>query len=131
MKHRSIAYRIPLGLVVAAILCSNGVVAMDWETAAEVATCRRHSGYEKLAARAGDLLREHGIHSELDYLAKPDKSGIEALTTDPERAGRWVLYVNVRDAAEARRIVASAIKDGLRITLSTKDPTPQVSATPN
>jgi hypothetical protein len=107
--------------------------AMDWDTAAEVATCRNRTGYQELAARAADLLSKHEIHSMLMYFAKPDKDGIEMLLTDPKQAGRWGLYVHVRDARQARRLMASAIKDGLHVTLSTKDPdpTPEVGATPN
>jgi len=108
------------------------VSAMDWDTAAEVATCRNHAGYQELAARANDLLTKHGIHSMLMYFEKPDKNGIEALSVHPEEAGRWGLFVHIRDAAQARRLVARAIKDGLHVTLSTKDPdpTPEVGATP-
>ena len=105
---------------------------LEWDTAAEVATCRNHAGYEELATRTTDLLSKHKINSTLMYFAPPDKDGIEALTTDPHGAGRWGLYVHIRDAREARRLVAGAIKDGLAVTLSTKDPmpTPEVGARP-
>ena len=101
------------------------VSAMDWDTAAEVATCRNRPGYQELAARASDLMTKHGIHSMLMYFAKPDKDGIETLSVHPEQAGRWGLYVHIDDARRARGLVANAIKDGLNVTLSTKDPDPE------
>ncbi len=134
MKSQSSAIGVgfKLALITAIILCSAVAGAMDWDTASEVATCRNHRGYETLGVRATDLLREHKIHSMLMYFAKPDKNGTEALTTDSKQAGRWGLYVNVRDAPQARRLVSSAIKDGLLVTLSMKDPdpTPKVGAIP-
>ncbi len=125
-------FRMRLTGFVFAICCAAIGLAMDWDTAAEVATCRNHAGYEQLAARTADLISEHKIQSMLMYFAPPDKDGIEALTTDPQLAGRWGLYVHIRDARAARRLVSSGIKDGLRVTLSTKDPdpTPEVGATP-
>ena len=43
------------------------------------------------------------------------EKGYEALSVHPEEAGRWGLFVHIRDAAQARRLVARAIKDGLHI----------------
>jgi hypothetical protein len=134
MKQRLFifSFRCGFALIVAAAWYAAVAVAMDWETAAEIATCRRHAGYEKLAARASDLLREHGIHSILMYFAERDKNGIEAVGVNPHEAGRWGLYVDIRDSAKARGLVASAIRHGLHVTLSTNGPdaTPEVTATP-
>lgn len=112
--------------------CAGIASAMEWDTAAEVATCRNRAGYQELAARASDLMTKHGIHSMLMYFAKPNKDGIETLSVHPEQADRWGLYVHIDDARRARGLVASAIKNGLHVTLSTKDPDPEpeVSAKP-
>jgi hypothetical protein len=130
MRTRRFGFRV----AVLSFIFSYAAVAsaMDWDTAAEVATCRNRTGYQELAARASDLLTKHGIHSMLMYFAKPDKDGIEALGVHPEEAGRWGLFVHIDDAREARRLIARAIKDGLHVTLSTKDPdpTPEMSAPP-
>jgi hypothetical protein len=96
--------------------------AMDWDTAAEVAVCTNHGDYEELGARTRALLSDHKIDSMLMYFEKPDKFGGEGLTTDPKQAGRWGVYVHIRNANVARKLIADAVKHGLPVTLSTKDP---------
>ena len=84
--------------------------AMDWDTAAEVAVCPNHGDYEELGARTRAHLSDYKIDSMLMYFAKPDKLGDEGLTTDPKQAGRWGIYVHIRDANTARKLIAEAIK---------------------
>jgi hypothetical protein len=99
-------------------------MAMDWDTASEVAVCLNRPGYQKTGTRIVTRLREHKIFSELMYFSKPDKDHIEAVTVDSKHANRWGLYVNNCNAVEARKLLSVDISKDLQFKL-TPDPTKQ------
>jgi len=111
-------------IILALLFSASFAMAMEWETAFEVAVCPNRAGYETVGARAVALLREHDIKAMLMYFDKPDRQHIEALTEDAEDANRWGLYVHISEATKARRVLKIAIDNGLRIKL-THAPKPQ------
>ena len=87
-------------------------MAMDWDTAGEVAVCLNRSGYQKIGEHGVALLQEHGICSLLMYFVK---SG--GLTEDDKHAARWGLWVGVADVAKASKVLSEATDPKLRNTL--------------
>ena len=94
-----------------AVVCCSSSFALDFETAADVAFCRKRPGYQKDGDRAVAVLRKHKIYAERDYHRD------HYITEDSASADYWVICVNVRDAAQAWKWLTDAIKQGLRIRL--------------
>ena len=88
---------------------------MDADNSIEIASCIKRTGFEKDGARALAVLREHKIQAELTYLQ--NQRGVKAITENPKQSTEWVIAVNSKDAAEARKLLAAAIKDGLKVVL--------------
>ena len=97
------------------VLLTSVAEAMDWETAVEVASCPKRPDFEKDGDHALAILRQHNILAKIVYYLR--RRQIEALATDPKHSTRWAILVNVRNAAEARQVLAPEIARGLRITL--------------
>jgi hypothetical protein len=101
------------------LLSSGGLTsvaeAMDWETAVEVASCQKRANFEKDGDRAVAILQKRNILAQLIYFRRTRDTN--EITPDSKDSTKWGIFVNTRDAAEARQVLASEIAKGLRITL--------------
>ena len=112
--------------ILSLLLSASAIMAMDGDTASEVAACFNRPGYQKTGTRIVTLLQEHKISAELMYFTKPDRDHSESVTEDSKHANRWGLYVNNRDAVQARKLLSVAISKDLQIEVtpdSKKQPT--------
>jgi len=100
------------------LLSASAIMAMDWKTATEVAACNNRPSYQKTGTRIVTLLREHKISAELLYFTKADKDNLEFVTEDSKHANHWGLYVNKRDAREARKLLGVAMSKDLRFEVT-------------
>lgn len=98
-----------------AISCPISGDAMDWDTSALVAWCPNRVGFEQDAKRTQYILQKHKIVTLIMYYAKME--GGSGLTEDIKHSTGWMLAVNVKNADAARKLIAEAVKKGLRINL--------------
>jgi hypothetical protein len=90
--------------------------AMEWETAAEVASAKNRPGYEKDGDRAAEVLAKHNIFAKVIYFERI--GSVDAVTEDKGHADKFVVFVDVPNAGTARDVLAAEIKKGLRVVLS-------------
>ena len=83
--------------------------AMEWDTAADVAFCANHSGYEKIADRVVSILANHNITIRQEGLVLPTNNSV--------KAEGFLVLVDVKNASAAKIVLKKAIKEGLSITL--------------
>jgi len=105
--------------MVIATVCPASMKAMDWETAAEVASCRNQPGYEQNATRVVEILKTHGIYAKVIYFKRI--KGIDGITEGTSQADKFGVFVDVRDADAAREVLAEEVKKGLRVTLTPRE----------
>ena len=91
---------------------------MEWDTAADVAFCSNHPGYEEAGDRVVSILAKHGITTEIMYYIRQE--GLVLPTDNKARTEGFLVLVNVKNASAAKIILKRAIKDGLRISLLEK-----------
>jgi len=89
--------------------------AMEWDTAADVAFCSNHPGYEKAGDRVVSILAKHGITTEIMYYIHQE--GLVLPTDNKAKAEGFLVLVNLKNASVARSILKRAIEDGLPISL--------------
>ena len=97
------------------VLLTSVAEAMDWETAVEVASSHKRANFEKDGDRAVAILQKRNILAQLIYFRRTRDTN--EITPDSKDSTKWGIFVNTRDAAEARQVLASEIAKGLRITL--------------
>jgi len=91
---------------------------MEWDTAADVAFCTNHPGYEKSGDRVVSILAKHGITTEIMYYIRQE--GLVLPTDKKPKAEGFLVLVNIKNAFIAKSILKRAIKDGLPISLLEK-----------
>ncbi len=87
-------------------------------TAADVAFCSNHPGYEKAGDRVVSILAKHGITTEILYYIR--QKGLVLPTDNKTKAEGFLVLVNVKNASLAKSILKRAIEDGLPISLLEK-----------
>lgn len=89
--------------------------AMDDESSSDVASCPRRTGFEKDGKRALAILRKSGMQASLSYFVVVQ--GVKEISDDPKGTEGWLISVDVKNVAAARKLLAAAIKHGLHIDL--------------
>jgi hypothetical protein len=116
MNFRLHSLRPPVASFLFGILVLTSVAeAMDWETAVEVASCHKRANFEKDGDRAVAILQKRNIFAQLIYFHRTRDT--DEITPDPNDSTKWGIFVNTRNAAEARQVLAPEIASRLRITL--------------
>src|SRR5437867_2407198 len=87
----------------------------ECDTAADVAFCSNHPGYEKAGDRVVSILAKHGITTEIMYYIRQE--GLVLPTDNKAKAEGFLVLVNIKNASVAKSILKRAIEDGLPISL--------------
>lgn len=89
---------------------------------ANVAACAKKPGFEKTGESALEILRRNKIEGRLGYILQ--QRGTTSVAQNAKASIGWIISVDGRDGAAARKILAAAARQGLPIVI-VPDSTPK------